>query len=315
MCVFNGRAFLDTQLDSIAAQSRLPDTMAVVDDRSTDGSFERLQAWAATVPFSVGVHRNAERLGVVRNFDRAVRLLSADVIFLCDQDDVWAPDRLERMAARFEADPDLLLLHTDARRIDGNGREMDGTLFHALAVRPQELRWLGQGQAVDAYLRRNLATGATMAFRTSLLRFVQPFPEDWVHDEWLALCAAMVGRVDVMQECLVAYRQHTGNQIGAHRPGLREILGLLFVSRGDFYRQRARKVEILRERLLASDLALRPGAMEKLEGKIRHQRFRAGLPANRLARVLPVLGEILSGRYRRYSRATQAIVQDLCESP
>ena len=89
MCVYNGARFLREQLESIAAQSVPPVQMVVLDDGSTDGSWELLQAWAATAPFEVEVRRNAEKLGVVRNFERAATLLDTSMVFLADQDDLW----------------------------------------------------------------------------------------------------------------------------------------------------------------------------------------------------------------------------------
>ena len=53
--------------------------------------------------------------------------------------------------------------------------------------------------------------------------------------------------------------------------------------------------------------------MNAQRGKVAHQRFRAELPASRLARLLPVLREAASGRYERFGRGKQAIAQDLLE--
>lgn len=40
------------------------------------------------------------------------------------------------------------------------------------------------------YCRRNLVTDTTAAFRHELLHIALPFPGDWIHDEWLAVCVA-----------------------------------------------------------------------------------------------------------------------------
>src|SRR4051812_47906486 len=85
MCVFNGAPYLPQQLASIVAQTEHPARMVVLDDGSTDGSLELLQAWAATAPFPVLVERNPSQLGVAKNFERAVSLLQDDIVFLADQ--------------------------------------------------------------------------------------------------------------------------------------------------------------------------------------------------------------------------------------
>src|SRR3954468_7399679 len=96
MCVYNGGRYLEAQLDSIALQTELPRLMAIVDDGSTDGSWELLQRWSAAAPFPVTLERNRQNLGVVRNFEKAARLLidQVDVVFFSDQDDKWYPGKL-----------------------------------------------------------------------------------------------------------------------------------------------------------------------------------------------------------------------------
>jgi hypothetical protein len=159
-----------------------------------------------------------------------------------------------------------------------------------------------------------LATGATIVFRRALLRYAAPFPALWVHDEWLAITAAAVGRVDVLEETLIDYRQHASNQIGARRESLMAKLRKAAQPRGNKYRQREARVEMLLARLLQFPDAVAPGTIDKLRGKLAHQQFRANLPAARLARCAPVLREALSGRYGRFGRGAAYVVQDLLES-
>src|SRR5215469_15667928 len=108
MCTCNGIAFLDAQLRSLIDQSRLPDQIAVSDDRSDDGTWQRLVDWAdhvqATTSIRVTLLRNETRLGVTRNFEQAVRALDTGIVFLADQDDVWTHDKIAVMAAYLEAD-------------------------------------------------------------------------------------------------------------------------------------------------------------------------------------------------------------------
>ena len=75
MCTCNGAAWLREQLDSIAAQSRLPDHVVISDDASTDGTWPLLEAWQAAMAGRVRVTllRNDPRVGIVRNFEAATR--------------------------------------------------------------------------------------------------------------------------------------------------------------------------------------------------------------------------------------------------
>ena len=99
------------------------------------------------------------------NFERCIADTTGDLVFLCDQDDVWHPDKVATMVAEFERRPDLALLFTDADLVDATGWSLGHTLFDALGVTRRERRLVRGGSAFEALVRRNLATGATIAFR------------------------------------------------------------------------------------------------------------------------------------------------------
>lgn len=298
----------------------LPDQIVVSDDASSDQCVELIEAavvhWQqqSQKPLGLKILRNAIPLKVTKNFEQAVMACTGELIALCDQDDIWHADRLARMAAEFEQRPDLLLLHSDARLIDDQGVGLPGSLFFALEVRPFELEWIHAQCALDVFLRRNLVTGATTVFRRSLLKHALPFPTEWLHDEWLAMVAAAVGDVDVLEQPLIDYRQHASNQIGARRETLMAKFRKAFALRDSTLSDRAHKIEVLLERLRQCGDAVPSHVLEKMHQKLVHQRFRAALPKRRIKRCLPVLREALSGRYNRFGRGLHNISRDLFES-
>lgn len=309
--------FLPAQVQSICTQSLLPRQIVLSDDGSTDGSVSIVRQ--AMAQCGVGeaveltVFENTAPLGVTRNFEQAVRACRHELVALCDHDDVWHPGRLARMAAEFEARPDLLLLHSDARLVDAQLAPLGMTLFNALEVRPGELAAIAEGRAFEVLLRRNVVTGATAVFRRALLASALPFPKEWVHDEWLAAIAAATGRMAVLAEPLIDYRQHASNQIGARRHTLAEKIGKAFAARGTKHVERLRRGQALLERLQSLRGQVPQAHLHAQQQKVRHQRFRAELPAWRLARALPVLWEAARGRYDRFGRGWNAIAQDLLE--
>jgi len=322
LCTYNGARYIAEQIRSICEQSLPPQSIVVSDDASTDGCVDvaraELDACMRERPgLVIGFReiRNATSLRVTRNFEQAVRACSGGLIALCDQDDVWHPERLERMVTEFVKRPDLLLLHSDARLVDGERRDLGHSLFRALEVTPLELAQIHAGQAFDALLRRNLVTGATTMFRRSLLNTALPFPKEWVHDEWLGIVAAAIGRVDVIEDELIDYRQHANNQIGASRNTFIGNVRKAVAPRGAIHFERASKAELLRERLEAIGApVVSPAKIDLARGKVAHQRFRSLLPRVRAARFIPVAREALSGRYDRFGRGFRAIVSDLLEA-
>ena len=103
LCTYNGAAYLPAQWASLLAQTKQPDEVVICDDQSTDGTVALLNQLAAESPFSVRILVNAERLGYNKNFERVLSACTGDLIFICDQDDAWFPEKIDTMT-RYMAD-------------------------------------------------------------------------------------------------------------------------------------------------------------------------------------------------------------------
>lgn len=314
LCTYNGKRFLPALWQSLLAQTRLPDEIVVRDDASRDGTWELLPALrdAATARgIAVSLTRNPQNIGYVRNFEAALRDASGEVLFLCDQDDGWYRGKLATMLARFEQRPGLNLLHSDARLIDADGKDLRCTLFRALEATRGELDGIHNGHAFEVLLRRNLATGATLVFRRSLLADALPFPDEWVHDEWLAIVAAATGEVDCLENALLEYRQHGSNQIGAQRRTLADKLARAGQPRRAYLEALMRRSDTLSQRLRQLGARISAAHIDAARGKLVHLECRLRLPVSRPRRLWPVLRETMAGRYARYSMGARAIAYDL----
>jgi glycosyltransferase involved in cell wall biosynthesis len=326
----NGARYLAEQLGSILAQTRPVDEIVLSDDASRDDTVaiaERLvaehrAASGAGTPALV-VLRNDPPLGVTANFERALAEASGDLVVLCDQDDVWRPDRIERALAALAARPGAELVASDARLVDAAGAPIGLRLFETLGVDPGVIARL-ESAPLDELLRRNLLTGATMLVRRELVERARPFPASWVHDEWLAIVAATGGGIVVADEALIDYRQHGANQIGVTKLSLDGRLGRLRAPRTE------RNARLLAR---ASDLAQRlPAILERraadasagtdagtsalasiVDDKLEHERVRSALPPARLRRIAPVVREWRTGRYGHYGRGAQDVLRDLVQ--
>lgn len=319
LCTHNGAAFIGEQVATILAQTVLPMQIVLSDDASVDGTIQKFTAAVerATVSrpdvgnITIEILRNDAPLGVTKNFEQAISHCVGDLIALSDQDDVWVPHRLERMVEEFEKDPELLLLFTDSRLVNGEGQPLGYSTFQVLKITSYEQQLVHDGQALEIFVRRNLVTGATAVFRTELFREATPFPESWVHDEWLGVVAAAAGRVDFLAEPLVDYRQHESNEIGAKKLTWRHYIGrILFPRTERNARLFSRAENMANHRFFESaPQATREVAAEKLE----HEKARQALPASRLKRIRLVFAEVRTGRYVRFGLGAQDIVRDLLQ--
>src|ERR1022692_1712085 len=86
MAVYNGERFIGEQLESLARQERLPDELVISDDGSSDRTVEIVRDFAARVPFPVRLLIHDQNVGCTKNYERAIRECSGEVIFLCDCD-------------------------------------------------------------------------------------------------------------------------------------------------------------------------------------------------------------------------------------
>lgn len=198
MTTYNGARYLQAQLDSLIAQTRRPDELVVCDDGSTDATIEIVRRFAAAAPFPVHTRINPQRLGYAKNFERAISTCSGELIFLCDQDDVWLPDKLERIACEAAGRPDALLIMNDAEMVRGDGTRTG-------------LTQLGQTLALG-FGDRNFTTGCCMAIRRRDLSLLLPVPDmDFVHDTWLNQLILQLDARYVVREVLQLYRRHDSN--------------------------------------------------------------------------------------------------------
>lgn len=314
MCTYNGMPYLEQQLRSLLAQQRVPDQLVIFDDSSNDGTWEFLQSWAAGVSIPVTLHQNTIRQGVVTNFEAAVGALKTDLIFLCDQDDVWLPNKIDLMAKVFESDPNVLLVHTDAQLVDADAHDLGISLFKALSLSRQDRDHVQAGDAFLVLCGRNLVTGATAAFRQGLLEIALPFPPCWLHDEWLAILAAATGRVVLLDVQTIQYRQHARNVVGMPVPGLlrnlQRLVDLLGLPTGAFQAKRVVRTIALLERLQMQP-ELPQGYLNVMRDALAHARFRSLLPRNPVRRVWAVLRESRTGSYRRFSSGFRGMLRDM----
>lgn len=315
LCTYNGATYLQPQLDSLLTQTRLPDEIVIGDDGSTDASVDMLQAFAVRARdagIEVQLVRRRENIGYVDNFSAGLRVAQGDVLFLCDQDDVWRAEKLALMAERFEQDSSLLLLHGDARLVDAEGHSLDCSLFEALQMTSQEREAIHEGRAFEVVLRRSFVTGATAALRRELVARALPVAPGWIHDEWLAAMAAAMGRVDSLDLPLIDYRQHGANQIGMRKRTLAMKWRDLLLPRGRLLADEAQRLRRLEDFFVQAEFHGSRDRAEQVRDKRAHFERRVAIGRlPRWRRWSPVLREARSGSYRRYGTGIRSVLRDL----
>lgn len=149
--------------------------------------------------------------GTYRHFEHLISLNSHRRPFfaLCDQDDVWLPDRLS-IGLDHMRDPEVSLVSVNGQIVDDKLQPIK---------RRTTFDWFGIAERnVPFRFLLNQITGASALCRTELFQQCVPFPADRgpaVHDHWVYLAGSAAGRIVFDRRISWLYRQHTHNQIGA----------------------------------------------------------------------------------------------------
>lgn len=191
MAAYNGENYILEQLESIRTQTRPVDEVRICDDGSGDCTVELVRNYIKTHGlegcWSIAV--NEENLGYASNFRKAVQQTSGELIFFCDQDDIWLPDRVERMERIMEEYPQIQVLGSEFSTFSDSSE--------ACQIPTWERKQMKHDGSLERkpFLAENIfigSQGCTMCFRRSLWEIGEPYWfEGWAHDEFvwkLALC-------------------------------------------------------------------------------------------------------------------------------
>lgn len=312
LCTYQGARYIQEQLDSIATQTRPPDEIVLCDDGSTDNTLDIVNEFADSAPFSVRIHRNDVTLGVAKNFERAIRRCEGNVIVLCDQDDVWLPHKLSVLEAAFENSPKVNLFFSNASLVDDRLIPLGNTLWNGIRFSHREQHMIRSGDAFRVLLRHNVVTGATTAFRSKSRDVVLPIPHWDIHDSWIALLIAATGEVGIIDDCLIQYRQHSENQIGAKKRGLLNRWQRPRASVLKNMRRVLKETETAAIRLQeCGEAANRPDNLAELVAKKNHLEARIHFVNHDQGWFRALLGELFERRYHRYSEGWSSVMHDV----
>lgn len=300
MATYNGISFLPEQLASLAAQSRLPDELVVCDDCSTDSTINILEDFQLRAPFEVVVVRNEERLGLVKNFEKAAGLCTGDLVFLCDQDDVWFDEKLMTVGRLFLNAPTAAVIMNDALLVDAKLASNGKTQLASL-------RKCGLPDTL-------FNTGCCSAHRREWQQLAWPIPAAVAgHDLWINRLAHELGCSSISEAVLQLYRRHgdnLSNSMLSDPDGVSAAHALLHHGLEDAREGWRREAELLD--LIVERVRSRPQVaanfvgqqlerqLERIEAKRDTVKRRIELcSAPRWRRAVPVLRLLARGGYRQ----------------
>lgn len=311
MTTFDAERFLRAELESIAAQTRLPDCVVVSDDASTDRTLRILDDFSRTAPFPVHVHPQWKHQGVHAN--TGIVLAAAgewgDVIIPCDDDDLWQPEKLAAVQASFSRCDSLALWCSDAEWIDSEDRRL-GVLMSDLVHLDAGV--LERGGGLARLLHGQTLSGGTMAFRSDVAAVSVPIPDEtdsrgpiFDQDAWIAVMGRLLGEIALDERRLLLYRRYPGQLSDS---SARRSVALDRVATIDRYRRAA---VLAAERVRAHpDAAWDPrqvAVLFEIESLFEARAAPRGTPG----RWQTVVRQVRSGAYKRHTRGALTALTDL----
>ena len=120
---WNHAPYLDAMLESVAAQSYRPFELILVEDRSADDTWARLEKARGALPAGIRVTllRNPRNLGQAASINRGVEGSAASVFMILNDDDYLAHDALEAAIELLRREEDLYLLGATSVHFTGTG--------------------------------------------------------------------------------------------------------------------------------------------------------------------------------------------------
>ena len=214
LCTYNGARYLPEQLASIEAQTLRIDRLVLRDDGSTDDSVAIVRRWAHRTGTALHLlDTGGRRLGPAASFLTALAYSEpAAIHLLCDQDDVWLPDKVERSWRAVSRSNQPALYASRLQIVDSE-------------LRPLRLSQTPRALSFPSAACESLLTGCTMALNEPLRLLIPAPPPSAVamHDWWIYLLASAVGTIEFDALPTVLYRQHGSNAVGAGPTGWRHL--------------------------------------------------------------------------------------------
>lgn len=230
IATYNGEKYIAEQIDSILKQTIVPDEIVISDDGSKDSTADIIREIANANP-NISIYMDNPRRGFAYNFAHAISHCSGDILFLCDQDDIWDSKKVEHIVEVYCRYPDALCVFHDASSIDFSGKP-NHVLFNSYIQSLAAPLHTGEIVKVSGYPNCEIAAtaplinGMVMSISRDLLKTAFPFPPiSTQHDGWLWFCSEALDGCYYLNEILTKRRLHTNNTSGAgkHGFGIRRI--------------------------------------------------------------------------------------------
>lgn len=210
LAVYNGEKYIVEQLESIRKQSVAVDELIVKDDGSIDNTCavvteylqsHKLPRWKLI--------RNSENQGWKKNFVDGLNYVSGEYIFFCDQDDIWMPDKVEKMVFAMTSNSNIELLVSNYEIL-----QMDHSRSYIEKKKNSLQETVYPYPLTNKFLHVKYP-GCVYCLKKVLVEFYKKYWNDIMpHDAFVWHLATVRNTLYVYSEPLIQYRRHAETVTG-----------------------------------------------------------------------------------------------------
>ena len=211
MATYNGANYITEQLESILRQTLAVDEVVICDDVSRDETVGLVKKFIKEnhLEGKWSIEVNEQNLGYGSNFIHALRKTTGDLVFFCDQDDIWVDNRVQVMSDLMKQHPEILMLGSEFESfVSSKDAPNVPSWEQSKFKRNHSLEHL-KFQANNIFIG---CQGCSMCIRRSFFEKIQPYwYEGWAHDEFVWKLALCMNGAYVYHGITLKRRLHSSN--------------------------------------------------------------------------------------------------------
>jgi len=200
MPVYNGEKYIVEAIESILNQSYKNYEIIIVNDGSTDNTFDKTRLYLQRSNIK---YVEQDNRGLPAALNTGIRASSGEYIAFLDCDDLWMPYKLDMQMVFMKEHPDVGLAHGNISYIDQHGTPFTPDSPYQTDI---------SGNCFPELFMGNRIAVLTVLIKKECVANVGFFDEDFKYaddyDMWLRISRHYpLGHID---KCLAAYRKHPG---------------------------------------------------------------------------------------------------------
>ncbi|MBC8186467.1 hypothetical protein H8E88_35755 [candidate division KSB1 bacterium] len=221
---------------------------------------------------------------------------------------------MERILEKFEKNPGSSYFFSDGILIDENDMETGEKLWDTVSFKRKKQGKFKAGFQKELLIKRNYITGATLAFRSQIKKYILPISANFVHDHWIAIILAFIDNSgNFINEPLIKYRVHSQQVLSVPTDSIWKIIKTLMKGHKQTFESQIRQFRDLKERLYSLHI-LNENDKKFIDGIIFYFSERNRMYEIAKKERLKAIGNLFNkGFYRKYSSSNLIAIKDFVQ--